>query len=670
MGSRSSPLRWLFAGRLPWLRVTASVCLLPSIAGCLFAPGGPPARLVTASVASTTASLKLDLRGWQRPSGRRLMVFDETRSGVRVRVTDPRGGLLRERVVPSISAPVLLTDLPVRSRALIEVQGLGLSEVAIPGDFLRAPVVLNAGANACELTSASTVGAAVLQALATADAALVDTIDFDAVASAVLDWQRELRAPSPGLLDPVAIAAAWRAAGATPVATSAFFPPPATLRLVPENWPPGLEASVALSDPTSEPLLFDGLPLDFGPVASGAWSLQVVPFDDGLPLQTFPLSVGPGQTLVRAVSFGGTEVRTPLPLPRGSAAYAVRETPGASDALIIAGGLTQTLGGAVAQGARVASSAIAVGGAAFAGSLPAGLHAAASVAHGGNLYWLGGLGQGGTLSAAVGRMSLTTGDVTPEVTFISDGSGFAPVGICKLAAGLIDDVIYLAGGTRGINVFDDVRAYDVVLNEWLPPEDLPVLPRPTHSMAGVALDGTFYLFGGLSSGATAETGASSQALAWSPGLSENFESLAPMPTPRRSAAAVVFNEQIWVVGGVDNRGRLSGAVEVYDPGRDRWYRRPSLRTPRALPAVGVLNGALWVVGGVLGDTDADTVPVSDVEVIESVGALGASSANLGPAVAAARVTTPAASVSVSPGATPTPAVPPVPAFRLGRGEAR
>lgn len=576
--------------------------------GCQVTTSALPSSLPMPGAGTEKASLQINLSGWLRPA-RRLMAFDTPQQAVRVRLLDARGAVRRESELAVGGAPLSLSDLSVMPRAIIEVSGLDEIGAPIPGDVLRAPIVLRPGVNTVQLTSASDMGGRLLEALITADLAasttVIDTVDFESVASSVLDWQRTLRAPDVGLLSVPAMAAAWHAAGTVPAVTESFFPAPATIRIMPEHWPEGLLANISLSDPMTKAVLCDGSALDFSPVPPGEWTLRIVPYDESLPTREFTVSLVPGQTATRTIDFGAWQPQASLPLPRGSTIYGVYEPPGASDTLVLAGGLTQTFGVPGVQGAQVASSIISIGGGSLLAELPTARYGAASVYYDGNLYWFGGANSTSLFSSA-GRLNVATGAISSLGTVPGVSGLFASV------ASVIDGVIYLAGGIRGADSTNLVWGYQVNSAAWLPVANLPVLPQNLWGLSGAAVNGTLYLFGG-GTGATGSGQISPQVLAWSPGVDSAFSVMSDMPTPRRSAAAVAWNGKIWVIGGVDSRGRLSPAVEVYDPDSDTWELRPPLRRPRVLPAVGVLNDILTVAGGVLGDVSDTFAPIDDVE---------------------------------------------------------
>jgi hypothetical protein len=75
---------------------------------------------------------------------------------------------------------------------------------------------------------------------------------------------------------------------------------------------------------------------------------------------------------------------------------------------------------------------------------------------------------------------------------------------------------------------------------------------------------------------------------------------APMPTPRESHAAAVYEGAVIVSGGHDGQQYLS-SVDIYLPAHNLWVRGPAMTAPRAQHAMHVIRhahgAALVVVGG-------------------------------------------------------------------------
>ncbi len=102
----------------------------------------------------------------------------------------------------------------------------------------------------------------------------------------------------------------------------------------------------------------------------------------------------------------------------------------------------------------------------------------------------------------------------------------------------------------------------------------------------VAFRNRLYVVGGV--------GDTDRTLVYDP-RNDRWTSAAPLPSGRDHLGAVVWGNEIWVIGG--RSGGLSSRVDVYDPVKDRWREGPELPRPMSAMAVGVLEDGLHVVGG-------------------------------------------------------------------------
>lgn len=82
-----------------------------------------------------------------------------------------------------------------------------------------------------------------------------------------------------------------------------------------------------------------------------------------------------------------------------------------------------------------------------------------------------------------------------------------------------------------------------------------------------------------------------------PAQQERWERLADMPTSRMGHALVVYEEQIYAIGGQEQDSLVLNAVEKYDPGTDVWTQRSSKPTPVTDIQADVIGGLIYVPGG-------------------------------------------------------------------------
>jgi N-acetylneuraminic acid mutarotase len=108
------------------------------------------------------------------------------------------------------------------------------------------------------------------------------------------------------------------------------------------------------------------------------------------------------------------------------------------------------------------------------------------------------------------------------------------------AAVVFEGKVYAIGGRSGPSDFGAVDIFDPATNRWS--AGLPIEPRGTAG--AVAQCGAIYVFGG-------ESQATQRSLGDVLRLARDgaWETLAPMPTPRNFARAVILNDAVYVVGG-------------------------------------------------------------------------------------------------------------------------
>ena len=224
-------------------------------------------------------------------------------------------------------------------------------------------------------------------------------------------------------------------------------------------------------------------------------------------------------------------------------------------------------------------------------------------------------------------MALATGPWREEAELIAPRAG--------LGATVLDDLIYSAGGAGLVEPRADFEVFDPLSSNWRP---LSAVPVGVEGFGITAWRDRIWLAGGYTSETRAEP--SDQVWSYDPqmdvwqsetplagpkasfalvavmdrlvalGGEHGFEDLmvydpasvewsaraAPDETRRRGAAAVVLNDEIWLIGGVRD-GLSSARVDIYDPESDDWREGPALPQPRAGHSAAIVNGELHVFGG-------------------------------------------------------------------------
>jgi hypothetical protein len=150
-----------------------------------------------------------------------------------------------------------------------------------------------------------------------------------------------------------------------------------------------------------------------------------------------------------------------------------------------------------------------------------------------------------------------------------DTAAPAPTARSSATGAVIDDHLYVAGGRQrtgdGIRNLGTLERYDPAADAWTP---LRPLPQPSGGLAGAALNGTLYVFGGefFSDGG----GVYPHTWAYVPSA-DTWAERAPLPTPRHGLAGTALNGRVYAIGG--NTAPALGAatadvVEVLSPADD------------------------------------------------------------------------------------------------------
>jgi N-acetylneuraminic acid mutarotase len=105
-----------------------------------------------------------------------------------------------------------------------------------------------------------------------------------------------------------------------------------------------------------------------------------------------------------------------------------------------------------------------------------------------------------------------------------------------------------------------------------------------------------YIFGGLGADGGTAVGEYDPA-------ADSWQVKAPMPRGRFSYATIVDNGLIYLLGGCPDNSSFActntiGAIDVYDPAQDSWRTLPELMlTPRFSLAAVLFNGNIFALGG-------------------------------------------------------------------------
>jgi N-acetylneuraminic acid mutarotase len=215
------------------------------------------------------------------------------------------------------------------------------------------------------------------------------------------------------------------------------------------------------------------------------------------------------------------------------------------------------------------------------GAIPGpGLNAPAAVALDGKIYLIGGFVTDTNLPSAGVLVYDTKARMWSEAAPLP-----APRG--GHAAVVRDGRIHVLGGGNSERTLADHDVFDPAKNAWT---SLPSLPRTEGSPAAVAFEGRVYAIGGRSG--PSDFGAVD---IYDPAV--NRWSSGPPIDPRGTAGAVVHCGAIYVFGGESQAARKS-LGDVLRLSRDgAWETMAPMPTPRNFARAVILNDAVYVVGG-------------------------------------------------------------------------
>ena len=166
-----------------------------------------------------------------------------------------------------------------------------------------------------------------------------------------------------------------------------------------------------------------------------------------------------------------------------------------------------------------------------------------------------------------------------------------------LAAGTVNGILYAIGGFGQAGVLNTVEAYNPHTGTWTTKAPMPTA---REELTVRSVGGILYAMGGYAvlgrKGANETLVPVNVVEAYDPSTN-TWSTKAPMLGAYAAAAAVVFKNTIYVMGGLDARNAYSSAVEVYDPVTNAWTAKAAMPTARYGLAAANVDGTLYAVGG-------------------------------------------------------------------------
>ncbi len=175
-------------------------------------------------------------------------------------------------------------------------------------------------------------------------------------------------------------------------------------------------------------------------------------------------------------------------------------------------------------------------------------------------------------------------------------------------AAAIAGQIYVAGGTGGTMVGNEIEVYDPAANRWT--TRTPMSCARNHT-AGGAIGGKLYVAGG-------RPGSQDCLEVYDPAV-DAWIRKAAMPTGRSGSAGAVVGDCLYVFGGEGNASDPNGIfhqVEAYEPATDTWRQLLPMQTARHGIYAAVLENVVYLPGGAthegIGVTDVNEAYVIDL----------------------------------------------------------
>ncbi len=153
---------------------------------------------------------------------------------------------------------------------------------------------------------------------------------------------------------------------------------------------------------------------------------------------------------------------------------------------------------------------------------------------------------------------------------------------CWATAATAAGRIYVIGGENGEEI-SSVEVLDPGTGTW---DAGTPMPTARHGIASVVVDDLVYVLGGTADGVPLST-----VEVYDPVL-DSWSRRAAMPTPRSGLVAVEWNNKIFAISG-----SYLDVVEVFDIATNTWATGTPMTTKRHGAGAAVIDGRIYVVGG-------------------------------------------------------------------------
>uniref|UniRef100_A0A3Q3R4F5 BTB domain-containing protein n=1 Tax=Monopterus albus TaxID=43700 RepID=A0A3Q3R4F5_MONAL len=157
---------------------------------------------------------------------------------------------------------------------------------------------------------------------------------------------------------------------------------------------------------------------------------------------------------------------------------------------------------------------------------------------------------------------------------------------CRHNSLVYDGKLYAIGGLGVSGNLDHVERYDTITNQW---ETVSPLPKPVHSAAATVCGGKIYVFGGVN-----EAGRSAGVLQSYVPQTNTWNFIESPMIDNKYAPAVSLNGFIFILGGAYAR-----ATTIYDPDKGNIKAGPNMNHSRQFCSAVILDGKIYATGGIV-----------------------------------------------------------------------
>ena len=204
-----------------------------------------------------------------------------------------------------------------------------------------------------------------------------------------------------------------------------------------------------------------------------------------------------------------------------------------------------------------------------------------------------------------------------------------PVSRINFELGVAAGKVYLIGGSTGLGEgherrMDRVDIYDPATDTWRKGPKMPIRREPR---AVEVVNGHIYVIGGFGwPPPLAGIGRVLQTIEEYDPISRQWRRKGDMLDVSYGFSTVVVDNDIYLIGGMDESRQFLPTVDAYNPQKGAWRDNPKLPTPMYPNGAATVNGKIYVFGGFEVGRDSPDVLAYDTgfRAVEAKGKLSTS----------------------------------------------